>query len=335
MNDVLDQDEIDALLNGVNSGAVDTSQKVEGGPGGVRNYDFSTQTRIVRGRMPTLEMINERLARALRLSIFGMLRRSPEITVVGISTPKYSEYIPTLSVPTSLNMIRFLPLAGTGLMIFEAKLIFALIDTYFGGNGRHAKIEGRDFTATENHIIQMLLDQVIAGVEEAWSPVLAAKVEFINREMNPHFANLVSPTEIVVVSRLRIDLDGKGGEFHITLPYAMLEPLKDTLRAGMQSDRADREERWSQLLRNELEDSEVDLVTRLGTVNMTVGSLIDMRPGDIIPCDFDGRATVLSDGIPLFSGELGQQRGKQVVRVNEMNMRKSGNSLDAFVRKQP
>jgi flagellar motor switch protein FliM len=312
MNDVLDQDEIDALLNGVNSGAVDTSQKVEGGPGGVRNYDFSTQTRIVRGRMPTLEMINERLARALRLSIFGML-----------------------SVPTSLNMIRFLPLAGTGLMIFEAKLIFALIDTYFGGNGRHAKIEGRDFTATENHIIQMLLDQVIAGVEEAWSPVLAAKVEFINREMNPHFANLVSPTEIVVVSRLRIDLDGKGGEFHITLPYAMLEPLKDTLRAGMQSDRADREERWSQLLRNELEDSEVDLVTRLGTVNMTVGSLIDMRPGDIIPCDFDGRATVLSDGIPLFSGELGQQRGKQVVRVNDMNMRKSGNSLDAFVRKQP
>jgi flagellar motor switch protein FliM len=335
MNDVLDQDEIDALLNGVNSGMVDTSPKAAGGPGGIRNYDFSTQTRIVRGRMPTLEMINERLARALRLSIFGMLRRSPEITVVGISTPKYSEYIPTLSVPTSLNMIRFLPLAGTGLMIFEAKLIFALIDTYFGGNGRHAKIEGRDFTATENHIIQMLLDQVIAGVEEAWSPVLAAKVEFINREMNPHFANLVSPTEIVVVSRLRIDLDGKGGEFHITLPYAMLEPLKDTLRAGMQSDRADREERWSQLLRNELEDSEVDLVTRLGTVNMTVGSLIDMRPGDIIPCDFDGRATVLSDGIPLFSGELGQQRGKQVVRVNEMNMRKSGNSLDAFMRKQP
>jgi flagellar motor switch protein FliM len=335
MNDVLDQDEIDALLNGVNSGAVDTSPKAAGGPAAVRNYDFSTQTRIVRGRMPTLEMINERLARALRLSIFGMLRRSPEITVVGISTPKYSEYIPTLSVPTSLNMIRFLPLAGTGLMIFEAKLIFALIDTYFGGNGRHAKIEGRDFTATENHIIQMLLDQVIAGVEEAWSPLLAAKVEFINREMNPHFANLVSPTEIVVVSRLRIDLDGKGGEFHITLPYAMLEPLKDTLRAGMQSDRADREERWSQLLRNELEDSEVDLVTRLGTVNMSVGALIDMRPGDIIPCDFDGRATVLSDGIPLFSGELGQQRGKQVVRVNEMNMRKSGNSLDAFVRKQP
>ncbi len=333
MNEVLEQDEIDALLNGVSSGVVDTSPKPAEGPESVKCYDFSTQTRIVRGRMPTLEMINERLARALRLSIFGMLRRSPEISVLGISTPKYAEYIPTLSVPTSLNLVKFLPLAGTGMMIFEAKLIFALIDTYFGGNGRHAKIEGRDFTTTENHIIQMLLDLVIAGIEDAWAPVLAAKVEFINREMNPHFANLVSPTEIVVVSRLRIDLDGKGGEFHITLPYSMLEPLKDTLRAGMQSDRADREERWSQLLRNELEDSEVDLVTRLGSINMTVSSLIDMRPGDIIPCDFDGHATVTSDGIPLFSGDLGQQRGKQVVRVNEMYMRKSSNSLDAFVRK--
>ncbi len=333
MNDVLEQDEIDALLRGVNSGALDMSPRQADDPSIARDYDFSTQTRIVRGRMPTLEMINERLARALRLSIFSMLRRSPEISVLGISTPKYAEYIPTLSVPTSLNLIRFLPLTGTGLMIFEAKLIFALIDTYFGGNGRHAKIEGRDFTPTENQIIQMLLDQLIAAVQEAWSPVMASKVEFINREMNPHFANLVSPTEIVVVSRLRLDIDGKGGEIHITLPYAMLEPLKDTLRAGMQSDRADREERWSQLLRNELEDSEVDLVTRLGAVDMTVSSLIDLRPGDIIPCEFNGSVTVLADGIALFSGELGQQRGKQVVRISEMNIRKSGNSLDVFVRK--
>ncbi len=332
MNDVLEQDDIDALLNGVNGGVVNTAPAPLEDPSATRQYDFSTQTRIVRGRMPTLEMINERLARALRLSMFSMLRRSPEISVLGVSTPKYSEYTPTLSVPTSLNLIRFQPLSGTGLMIFEAKLIFALIDTYFGGSGRHAKIEGRDFTSTENEIIQMLLEAVIAGVEDAWAPVLAAKVEFINREMNPHFANLVSPTEIVVVSRLRVDLDGKGGEIHITLPYAMLEPIKDTLRAGMQSDRADREERWSQLLRNELEDSQVEVAARLGSAKMSVRSLIDMRAGDIIPCDFDGRATVLSDGIPLFSGEFGQQDGRHVVRIDQVNIRKTGNSLDALVR---
>jgi flagellar motor switch protein FliM len=335
MSEVLEQDEIDALLNGVQSGAVDTSPRVAGEAGAAVRYDFSSQARIVRGKMPTLDMINERLARALRLSIFGMLKRSPEISVLGVTTQKYADYVPTLAVPTSLNLIRLQPLAGTGLMVFEAKLVYALIDTYFGGNGRHTKIEGRDFTATENHIIQMLLDQVIAGVEEAWAPVLPVKVEYLSRETNPHFANLASPTELVVVSRLRIDFDGRGGEFHITLPFAMLEPLKDTLRAGMQSDRADREERWSQMLRNELEDSEVELVTRLGSVHMTVGSLIDMRPGDIIPLDFDGHATVLSDGVPLFSGDLGQQRGMQVVRVNEMKQRKSGNSLDAFMRKGP
>jgi flagellar motor switch protein FliM len=329
--EILDQDEIDALVNGVNSGAVDTSPPPE--DSAVREYDFSTQTRIVRGRMPTLEMINERVARTLRLSMFSVFRRTPEITIQGISTPRYAEYIPTLSVPTSLNLIRFLPLSGTGLMIFEAKLIFALIDVFYGGNGRHTKIEGRDFTPTENQMIHILMEQMIAATQECWAGVLPARVEYINSEMNPNFANIVSPTEIVVVSRLRVEFDGRGGEIHLTLPYSMLEPLKDTLRAGMQNEYAEREERWSQLLRNQLEDSEVDIVTRLATAQTTVAKLIDMRPGDVIPIEFDGQATVLADGIPLFWGELGQQRGNQVVRVRQMNARKIGNTLDVFVRR--
>ncbi len=331
--DILEQDEIDALLHGVDSGAVDVVPKPAEDAGVAREYDFSTQTRIVRGRMPTLEMINERLARTLRLSLYGMLRRTPDIAVQGISTPKYSEYVPTLSVPTSLNLIRFQPLSGTGLMIFEARLVFALIDVFFGGSGRYTKIEGRDFTPTENHLIEMLMEQVTIATQEAWQALMPVKIEFINREMNPHFANIVSPTEIVVVNRFRIDFDGRGGEIHLVLPYSMLEPLKDTLRAGMQSDRQDREERWSQILRNELEESEVDVITQLGSAQTTVAKLIDMRPGDVIPIEFDGQATVLADGIPLFWGELGQQRGQQVVRVNQMNLRKTGNSLDAFVRK--
>jgi len=332
--EILEQDEIDALLHGVDSGAVDTDPRPVEDAGVAREYDFSTQTRIVRGRMPTLEMINERLARGLRQSLFFMLRRTPEIAVQGITTPKYSEYVPTLSVPTSINLIRFQPLTGTGMMIFEARLVFALIDVFFGGNGRHVKIEGRDFTPTENHVVEMLMEQVVTATQEAWLALLPVKIELMNREMNPHFANIVSPTEIVVVSRFRVDLDGRGGDIHIVLPYSMLEPLKDTLRAGMQSDRQGREERWSQILRNELEESEVDVITQLGTASTTLGNLIDMRPGDVIPIDFDGQATVLADGIPLFWGELGQQRGRQVVRVGEMNVRKTGNSLDVFMRKE-
>lgn len=333
MNDVLDQDEIDALLNGVQSGAVDTSPRPAGSPAEIVGYDFATQARIVRGRMPALDMINERLARSLRLSVFGMMKKAPEISVLGVTAQKYADYVPTLAVPTSLNMMQLQPLKGTGMLAVEAKLVYALIDTYFGGSGRHTKIEGRDFTPTENYVIQMLLEQVKSGLEDAWAPVLATNVQYTGRETNPHFANLANSNDVVVVNRLRIDFDGRGGEIHVTLPYTLLEPLRETLHAGMQGDLGGREERWSQSLRNELEDSEVELVTRLGSIQMPVSALIDMRPGDIIPFDFDGHATVTSDGIPLFTGDLGQQRGMQVVRVAEMNIRKSGNALDAFVRK--
>jgi len=329
--DVLNQDEIDALLHGVDSGAVETKDSAAGGE--ARPYDFATQTRIVRGRMPTLEMINERLARQLRISFFNMLRRSPDVAVAPISLPKFAEYVPTLQVPTSLNLIKIGPLPGTALVILEPKLVFAVVDNFFGGTGRHAKIEGREFTATEMQIIHMLLNQVFAGMKDAWTPVMAIEPEYMNSEINPNFANIVTPTEIVVVSRFHIELEGGGGDIHITIPYSMLEPIKDVLKAGMQSDRADKDERWGQTLRNELEETEVDLVTRMCQSKITLGELLDLKAGDVLPCDFDGQATVMADGIAVFQGEVGQQRGRQVVRVNRLISRKSGNTLDAFVRR--
>ena len=329
--DVLNQDEIDALLHGVDSGAVETRDPAVGGA--ARPYDFATQTRIVRGRMPTLEMINERLARQLRISFFNMLRRSPDVAVAPISLPKFAEYVPTLQVPTSLNLIRIGPLPGTALVILEPKLVFAVVDNFFGGTGRHAKIEGREFTATEMQIIHMLLNQVFAGMKDAWTPVMAIEPEYMNSEINPNFANIVTPTEIVVVSRFHIELEGGGGDIHITIPYSMLEPIKDVLKAGMQSDRADKDERWGQTLRNELEETEVDLVTRMCQSKITLGELLDLKAGDVLPCDFDGQATVMADGIAVFQGEVGQQSGRQVVRVSRLISRKSGNTLDAFVRR--
>ncbi len=329
--DVLNQDEIDALLHGVDSGAVDTQGPTPSGE--ARPYDFATQTRIVRGRMPTLEMVNERLARQLRISIFSMLRRSPDVAVAPIALPKFSEYLPTLQVPTSLNLVRINPLQGTALVILEPRLVFAVIDNFFGGNGRHAKIEGREFTATEMQIIHMLLKQVFDGMRDAWTPVMAIEPEYLNSEINPHFANIVTPTEIVVVNRFHIELDGGGGDIHITIPYSMLEPIKDVLKAGMSSDRADKDERWAQTMRNELEETEIDLVTRLCQSRLTLGELLDLKAGDVIPCDFEGQAMVLADGVPVFQGEVGQQRGRQVVRVSRLVSRKTGNSLDAFVRK--
>jgi flagellar motor switch protein FliM len=327
--DVLNQDEIDALLHGVDSGSVSTAptEPIEA----IRPYDFATQTRIVRGRMPTLEMINERFARLMRQSIFQLLRRSPEIAVGPVSTPKFAEYLPTLQVPTSLNLVKVPPLSGTGLVVFEPRLIFSVIDNYFGGKGRHAKIEGRDFTQTELSIIAMLLSSVFKNLKEAWQPVLDLDMEFVSQEINPHFANIVSPTEIVVVSKFNIDLEGGGGDIHVTLPYSMLEPLRDTLRAGMQSDRSGRDERWGQSLRDELEETEVELNTVVCRARVSVGDLIGMKAGDVIPCDFDGKAMLIAEGVPVLSGELRKFASRQVVKVDQLLSRKRGSALDVFV----
>lgn len=327
--EVLKQEEIDALLHGVNSGAVDTEGPGEGGE--ARDYDFATQARIVRGRMPTLEMINERFARQFRISLFNMLRRTPEVSVMPVTTPKFSEYVPTLEGPTSLNLVKFAPLSGTALVILEPKLVFTVIDNFFGGTGRHSKIDGREFTATEMQIIHMLLAQVFAGMKDAWTPVMSIDMEYMNSETNPQFANIVSPTEIVIVSKFHVELEGGGGDVHVTLPYSMIEPIKGVLKAGMQSDRAEKDERWAQSLRDQLEDTEVDLTTVLCQARVTLGQLIDLRPGDVVPCNFDGKATILADGLPLLRGELGQQRGRQVVKVDRMIGRKQDNALDALV----
>jgi flagellar motor switch protein FliM len=314
-NDVLSQDEIDALLHGVGNGAVKTEAPPV--PGEARQYDFTNQVRIVRGRMPTLEMINERFARLFRTNLFNMLRRAPELSVAPIKMQKFSEYVHSLHVPTNLNLVRMLPLRGTALVVLDPKLVFSVVDNFFGGNGRFAKIEGREFTATETRIIHMLLKHVFADFKEAWAPVANLDVEYVNSEINPHFANIVSPTEIVVVTSFHIELDGGGGEIHITMPYSMIEPLRELLDAGIASDRVEHDERWVHAMKEEIEDADVELRTSLGRGRITMQQLIDLKAGDILPCDFNGRATVLAEGVPIFRGTFGVSHGQQAIQIEE------------------
>jgi flagellar motor switch protein FliM len=313
--DVLNQDEIDALLHGVDKGAVSTESPPA--PGEARPFDFANQVRIVRGRMPTLEMINDRFARLFRISLFAMLRRQPEITVLPIQVLKFADYVSSLQVPTNLNMVKILPLRGTALIVLEPKLVFAAVDNFFGGVGRFAKIEGREFTATENRIIHMMLKHVFSDLQEAWSHIARLDIEYLNSEVNPHFANIVSPSEIVVVCSIRIELDGGGGDVHITMPYSMLEPMRELLFAGVAADRVEHDERWGQALREELEDAEVELSTVLGRGKITMQQLMQLQPGDILPCDFSGRATVMAEDVPVFRGTFGVSHGQQAVQIDE------------------
>jgi flagellar motor switch protein FliM len=319
--EILNQDEIDALLKGVDDGAVPTTPPPEE-PGKVRDYDFATQIRIVRGRMPTLEMINDRFARLFRIGLFNMLRRTPEIAVAPVKVQKFTEYTQNLHVPSSLNLIKINPLRGTGLLTLDATLVFAIVDNFFGGNGRYAKIEGREFTLTEGRIVQMVLRQAFADLTEAWSICSAINIEYVNSEINPHFANIVSPSEIVVVTSFKIELDGGGGELHVTMPYAMIEPIRDLLDSGMQSDRMEHDENWNRTLREEIEEAEVELVPVLGHSTLSLGRLVDLKPGDVIPCDFDGEVTLFAEGVPVLRGGYGLSRGQQAVKVSQRVMRR-------------
>jgi flagellar motor switch protein FliM len=319
---ILDQAEIDALIHGVDIGAVNTTP--EPGPDEVRSYDFNNQMRIVRGRMPTLEMINERFARIFRVSLYNLLRRTPEISVQPIQVKKFSEYVHTLHLPTSLNLVKMNPLRGTALVVLEPKLVFATVDNFFGGTGRHAKIEGREFTATEQRVIHMVLRNVFADLHEAWSHVAPLEVEFVQSEINPHFANIVSPSEIVVVTSFHIEVDGGGGNLHVTMPYSMIEPLREILDAGVASDRVEKDERWMICLREEIEDAEVQLTTRLGRCDISLATLLNLKPGDIVPCDFLGKVTILAEDVPMFRGSFGLSHGQQAVKLEERVRRNAG-----------
>jgi len=316
--EVLNQEEIDALLKGVDAGAVATENVAP--PGEARGYDLATQTRIVRGRLPTLEMINERFARLLRIGLYDMMRRTPAIAVAPVQLIKFGEYVHTLNVPCSLNLVKLAPLRGTALMMLDARLVFTIVDSFFGGNGRDAKIEGREFTSTENRIIHMVLRHACAGLTEAWSPVAALGIEYLNSEMNPQFANIVSPSETVVVAAFGIEFEGAGGrmhggQFHVTLPYSMVEPMREVLDAGLQSDSFEGDERWSATLRDELQEAEVEVIPVLGRARLSVGRLLDLRAGDVIPCDFDGQVTLYAEGVPLLCGSYGVSRGQQAVKI--------------------
>jgi flagellar motor switch protein FliM len=318
---VLDQAEIDALIHGVDSGKVNTEALPPANE--VRSYDFNSEMRIVRGRMPTLEMINERFARIFRTSLYNLLRRSPEISVQPIQVKKFSEYVHTLHLPSSLNLVKMNPFRGTALVVLEPKLVFAVVDNFFGGVGRHAKIEGREFTATEQRIVHMVLRSVFANLHEAWAHIAPIEFEFLQAEMNPHFANIVSPSEIVVVTSFQIELDGGGGALHVTMPYSMLEPLREILDAGVASDRVEKDERWMVCLREEIEDAEVQLTTRLGRASISLATLLNLKAGDILPCDFAGQVAVLAEGVPVFRGRFGLAHGMQAVKIEERVRRPS------------
>ena len=313
--DFLSQEEVDALLKGV-TGETDEPDSGEESQDGVRDYNLATQERIVRGRMPTMELINERFARYLRIGLFNYMHRNVEISVGPIKVQKFSEFVRNLVVPTNLNLFIAKPLRGNALVVLDPNLVFLVVDNLFGGDGRfHTRVEGRDFTPTEQRIIQGLLKVTFNEYEKAWSPVQKLDFEYVRSEMNPQFANIATPSEIVVAASFTLEFGGSQAEMHFCFPYSMLEPIRETLYSTMQSDHITQDNRWVGMMGRQLQTAEVELVARLGTAHVTLRDIVGMKPGDVIPLNIPETIQAEVDSIPIFECRYGIQRSQYALKV--------------------
>lgn len=314
-SDFLSQDEVDALLKGV-AGEPDELEEDSGDQSGVRPYNLATQERIVRGRMPTMELIHERFARYLRIGLFNYMHRNAEVSVGPVKVQKYGEFVRNLVVPTNLNLVLAKPLRGTGLVVFDPNLVFLVVDNMFGGDGRfHSRVEGRDFTPTEQRIIQGMLGVVFAEYARAWAPVFKIEMEYVRSEMNSQFANIATPSEIVISASFSLEFGGSQADMHICFPYSMVEPIRDLLYSTMQSDHLTQDNRWIKLLTRQLQSAEVELVCNLGSADVTLRDIADLRVGDVIPLTVPDRLHGEVDGIPVLELSYGRQGGHYAVKV--------------------
>jgi len=315
----LSQDEVDELLKGV-TGETDTPEDTgaQGTEDGVRPYNLATQERIVRGRMHTLEIINERFARQLRTALFNFIRRGADISVGSVRIEKYGDFVRNLPVPTNLNLVHMKPLRGTALFVLDPNLVFLVVDNLFGGDGRfHTRVEGRDFTQTEQRIIRRMLDMTLESYGHAWRTVYPIEFEYVRSEMHTKFANIAIPSEVVVTTAFHIELGAVGGQMHICFPYSMIEPVRDLLMNPLQ-DEVEVDKRWLHQLSQQLRAAEVEVVAEFTHVQSTVGDVLALRAGDVLPIELPELVFGKVDGVPVMQCGFGTMNGQYALRVERM-----------------
>jgi flagellar motor switch protein FliM len=315
---ILSQDEVDALLQGI-TGESQKLEQEEQATGGIRDYDLASQERIVRGRMPTMEVINERFARNIRIGLFNLIRKSPEVSIGGIKVQKYSAFLREIVVPTNFNIMAVKPLRGSGLIVCDPNLVFAVIDSLFGGAGKyHTRIEGRDFSPTEQRVIQRLVETICAEYKKAWHGVYPLDLEFQRSEMQPQFANIATPSEIVVATNFTLEIGDTTGSVHFCIPYSTLEPIRDVLYSTIQGDSVEQDRRWVKLLQNQIQSAEVEVVAELAHAPATVEQLLSFKPGDFIELDLEQVIQAKVDGVPIFDCQYGTSNGRYSIRIDQL-----------------
>jgi flagellar motor switch protein FliM len=315
---ILSQDEVDALLQGI-TGESQKLEEEEAPTGGIRDYNLANQERIVRGRMPTMEVINERFARNIRIGLFNLIRKSPEVSIGGIKVQKFSAFLREIVVPTNFNIVSVKPLRGSGLIVCDPSLVFAVIDALFGGTGKfHTRIEGRDFSPTELRVILRLVECIVAEYRKAWMGIYPLDLEYQRSEMQPQFANIATPSEIVVATNFTLEIGETTGSVHFCIPYSTLEPIRDVLYSTIQGDAAEPDRRWVNLLKEQIQSAEVDLVAELGTTPATVEQLLSFKPGDFLELDLDPVIQAKIQGVPVFDCHYGTSSGRYAIKIEQL-----------------
>lgn len=312
---ILNQEEVEALLNGMNEGRISTEGS--GQSGEVVRYNIGREVRILRGRMPTFDLINERFCRSYRESIVRTLRRPAQLSVAPFRTVKYSEFISEMRMPTSINVLRIQPLRGVALLVMTSNMVTSLVDNFFGGKGEVRKIANRDFTSAETRIIQLFRDAAIKDLTDAWGTVAPVKTEFASFENNPLFATVMNPNEVLLISDFTLEIMGGKTHMMVAIPYSMIEPIRPVLEKTFRDEVVDNERKLSSSLREEMKDAEVTLNAVVGRSQLSLSKLLDLKPGDVIPCDFNGHVLVFAEDVPVFRGQFGSSRGQLSVKVDE------------------
>ncbi|MBK6286114.1 MAG: flagellar motor switch protein FliM [Gammaproteobacteria bacterium] len=312
MQELLSQEEIDALLHGVDEGEVEVEYGVPAAD--VQEYDLSTQDRVVRGRMPSLERANERFARHLRTGFRGLLRRGLEVGYDGMQIQKFGEYFTNLLVPTSINVVRLQPLPGLALIVMDAQLVFLLVDNFFGGGRFNAKVEGREFTPSETLVVDRALETVFGELQKAWGVLAAIKVQLLQKEASADATTSYNPNDIAVISSFSVDFDVSGGKLHLVVPYGMIEPIRELLDRSSVTEADARDSRWEAALKENIKDAMIDLRCKVAETEISLREVIDLDVGDVIPIEIP-QPVLRADTIPLFSVRLGTLKGNLALQV--------------------
>lgn len=313
----LSQDEIDALMKGVDGEQDAPEQEVD--KSAVQSYNLATQERIVRGRMATLEIINERFARLFRLEMFNFLRRTIEISAGPVRLIKFSDFMRNLVVPTNLNLMHVNPLRGTGMFVLDPTFVFLVVDNLFGGDGRfHTRVEGREFTETEHRVIMRILNLIFDTYQKSWSPVYQIEFEYLRSEINTQFASIATPNEVVVCVTFNIEMAPNTTEMHVCLPYSMIEPIKDLLSSPLQGESLEADKRWLRLMRQQIQTAEVEIVANLATTKMAVADLIKLKTGDVIPITIDNVIEGKVHGVPVMECQFGVSNGQYALKLEKL-----------------